>query len=349
MPMTRLLTRGVLLATLCFAACDIPTGLPKWDTTWVVQSEGTTLSVGQLLPSSVQLNNNAFTLTLSPSNFNTTLGARCGSCAALNGLTGPKPAFTGSFNTSIALPSDVVGAALTSGSVNLVLTNNFNFDPIAPAGAVTAGSITITIKSGTTTLGTAVISGSNTTFAPGTTRPVGISLSGAISGPIDVTVTVDSPAGSAPATPYNTSATLAATATPTGLSVSSATVRVQSRNVTATQTTIDLSGVDTSISDHVASGSLLLAINNPFNVTGNLTLTISGTSGGNIQKQIALASGQSNLEVAFTGAELRSMLGRKVTLSINGPVSAASNVTVTPSQTLSVTSKIRLVISIGSN
>lgn len=340
MPMNRL---SVAIVALFVIACDVPTQLPKWDTTFVVQAEGTTLSVGQILPPSVTLTNNntAFTLSLTPTNFSTSLGSLCQICAPLNGQTAPKPAFTGSFSSTIALPADVTSAALASGTINISIRNGFSFDPLRPS-ATARGSLAITIRSNNATVGTTTVSGTTTAFPAGTTLNLTVPLiPQTVAGSLDVTVTVDSPTGD-PAS-INTAAQLTATATPTGLIVTSAQVKVTNQRVNAAQQQLNLASIDQFVTDHVKSGALLLTINNPFNVTGTLTLTLTGGT-RTITKQIAVGAGQTNVEVTFDQSELQAILGRNVTMAISGLVSSAGNITVTPGQTLSVTSKLKLVL-----
>lgn len=343
MPMKRL---SVAIASLLALACDIPTEAPKWDSTFVVQTEGTSLSVGQVLPSGVTLTNGntAFLLSLSPAFFSSNLGFLCSGCQAFNGQFAPKPAFNSSFNTAIALPADVASATLSSGSVNVSITNGFSFDPLRPS-ATARGSLTITIRSGGVTVGTATVSGTTTSFGPGTTLNIAVPLTaGTVSGTLDVTVTVDSPAGD-PAQ-INTSAVVSATATPSGIVITSAQVRVNGRVVNAVQTQLKLGNIDTFVSDHVKSGALLFTINNPFGITGNLTLTLTGGTRPVI-KTVALGAGTTNVEVPFDQSDLQAILGHDVNMAISGTVTAASPITVTPTQTLSVTSKLKLIVTTG--
>ena len=340
---TRLILRGVALAVLCIAACDIPTAPPKWDSTFVVQGEGTTLSVGQLLPASVTLANNSFALSLSPSTFSQNLGALCTACVALNGTTAPKPAFTGNMSTTIGLPADVVSAVLTSGTVNLNIANGLSFDPVRPSASAT-GSIVITITSGSSTLGSTTVT---TPLPAGASTQASVPLAGAIGGPLSVAVVVNSPAGDA--TQINTASNLTVTATPSNLRASSASVRVQNRNVNAAQVSLDVGNIDDVVIENLKEGAFILTINNPFNVTGNLTLTVM-TGPTVITKQLALAAGTSTVEVAFSQSELRQILGKSgVTMRISGPVTSANNVTMTPTQVLSVSSKLKLVVNVGGN
>src|SRR5207247_1891408 len=77
--------------------------------------------------------------------------------------------------------------------------------------------------------------------------------------------------------------------------------------------------------DRVQSGSLFLTIVNPFAVTGNLTLTISGGPTP-VTKTVTLAAGTSNVKVDFNQAEIRSVLAAK-TLSFSGTIAGATAVT----------------------
>ncbi len=327
------------------SACDIPTELPKWDTTFVVQAESTAFSVIQVLPSSVTLTNNgsAFSLSLSPTTLSERLGILCPACTALHGLVAPKPAFNDSFASTIALPADVAGASLTSGTINISLIHNFSFDPLRP-GATARGSLTITARSGASTLGSATVNGVAQAFPTGSPLAVALPLgSGSISGPVVVTVTVNSPLGDA--TPIDTNQHIDATATPSNLVISTAQVRIQGRNVTATPVSLDVGDIDEFVTDHVKSGALILNINNPFNVSGTLTLAITGGTRP-ITKPIQVVPGQSTVTVSFDQSELRAFLGlgHDVALTITGAVSAPGNVTVTPAMVLTVNSQLKLVI-----
>ncbi|MGQ0815978.1 MAG: hypothetical protein ACT4O1_16225 [Gemmatimonadota bacterium] len=345
MPTSRQKARASAWALLfaLTSACDVPTELPKWDTTFVVKSESTTFSVGQILPASVSLanNNSAFSLSLSPSSFSQTLGSLCAACGPLNNQTAPKPAFTQSFSTTVALPTDVRSAALTSGSINISIHNGFSFDPLRPS-ATARGKLTITITSAGNTIGSSVVDGATTAFPPGSTLPVTVPLTaGSISNSLLITVNVESPAGD-PAQ-INSSQQLTATATPTAVTVSSAQINVTNRQVTAAQSELDLSGIDDFVIDHVKAGALLFAINNPFSVSGTLMLTLTGGD-RTITKFVAVAPGQTNVEVPFDASELQAILGHTITMTLAGPVNAPAGVTVTPAQVLTVATRLKLIL-----
>src|SRR4051812_43224662 len=76
--------RSLLLALSCasLVGCDIPTDAPKWDVKFMVPSKGTSLSVSQLLPSSISVvsDASAFQINLAPATFSRTLGELCPPC-----------------------------------------------------------------------------------------------------------------------------------------------------------------------------------------------------------------------------------------------------------------------------
>ena len=342
---------GALL-TLGLAACEFPTELPKWDTTWVVPAENTTISVAKLLPSTIGTasDGSSFVLSLQPVTVSRTLGEICGAiCTAANGLTVPKPAFETEFGSSISLPADVVSAQITGGTVLIELTHDFPFDPIRPSAAA-RGYIVVTATSGSTVLAKDSIAGENTAFAPGTTLNRTLALAPAtVSGPITIDITVNSPAGD-PVT-IDTSDRLSLTATPTEIHVSQAQVRVANRTIDATEVELDLGDIDESVTEKVKAGALLLTLSNPFAVTGDLALTITA-AGTTITKTVALAQGASTARVEFNEQEIQSILAASpVRLSVSGAIcgSAPCTTTVTPTQNVTIGSQLELTVGAKEN
>ena len=136
------------------------------------------------------------------------------------------------------------------------------------------------------------------------------------------------------------------TATPTNLRVASANVAVANRSVTSS-TTIDLADIDSTITNRVTGGALLLSMTNPFNVAGTLQVRLT-TGATTVTKSVALTSGSSSPSVTFTQSELRSLLGRVVTLTFSGAVSSTSGtVNVSPKQAVVVTSRLDLSLEVG--
>src|SRR5687768_4014363 len=265
----------VLLATFALGGCevlDIIEDPPEIQPRLIVDGENTTLTVAQLLPSSVTISGNNFNLSLAGATSTRTLGDLCGApCAAFPDNTtviAPKPAFTADITTTLNLPADVRSAALVSGSLVVRLANNLGFDPVNPPGALSSGSVAVTLSSGTTTLATRTLAGPAETFPNGSTRDVTIPLSAAnITGPIVARVTINSPATATPVE-MRKSNSFSVTGTPQTLLLSSATVGVTNRSVNVNQVTFDFEGIDDTIKDRIVRGALIVTVTNPFNVTG---------------------------------------------------------------------------------
>jgi hypothetical protein len=347
------ISRLVLLASaVAVGGCDFPTELPKWNATYRVPTDGTTLSVAQLLPGSVVLlgDRTAFLLLLGPASFARTLGEICPTCAPLNGLLAPKPAFTATVAGSINLPADVSSVALVGGTVTVGVYNNLGFDPIRPSANASAqrGSMSIAITAGGVSLGSATVSGADTAFPSGSTLTRPIALSGAsVTGAIAVTVTVNSPAGDPIVVRSN--GQLAVNAAPANVRASTARVTFSRRPVGVTDVRLGLEGVGEPVRSRIQGGAMILAVTNPFGVTGSLALTISGSNPTPVTKQLSL-NGQptQTVRVEFTREELRSFVGitGAVTMMVSGMVNGpAAGVDVWPAQAINLAAQLELVLS----
>jgi hypothetical protein len=345
-----MMRRSLALAALVLmAACDIPTAAPSWDMTWNVPSQSTTLSVNSFLPTGVTANagNTAFLVTVSNVSISQTLAADCAACAPLNGLTVPKPAFVGAGTGSATLPSSVTAATLASDTLSVTVTNGFDFDPLQPTAlaAGDTGWVVTTVTSGTTVIGKDSINGQ--TFAIGKngasiTRK--IPLSGTVNGAsgVTVSVTVDSPRGDA--VTIHTAETISFTASVGTLQIASAVVNLGTTNITpGTPTTVDLSGISSSISKSVNSGFFILTIGNPLGVTGDLTATFTGGPSP-VSKTLALSAATTSTDTLnFSSADLTNLLGYSQQLTFTGTVSGTA-VTITPGETVPVSSRLQINI-----
>lgn len=318
---------------------------PNWDLQLNVPTKSTTISVGTMLPTGVSIiaDSSAFTVSVGSTSFNRLLGPVCAECVPLNGLTAPKPAFSFSANNATNLPSDVSTATLTAGTIAIVIQNGFGFDPINVAGAATPGTlVTIATDANNRQLAKDSVNGATTSLAANGTLNRTLTLSaGALKGPITITSTVNSPAGSA--TLINTAQQLTVTGTPQSITVSGAQVTVTNKNVSTSATEFDLSDLDSAIRDRLAGGKLLMSINNPFAVAGTLTVRFQGGT-ANVTKTLALATGTTTPTVEFTQSEIRSMTGNKLALTITGPVSSSAPIAVAPRDKISVTTRLELTI-----
>lgn len=350
----------VLLAAV--AACDIPTRLPTWDQTWLIPGDSASIAVSELLPSSGDLTMSTvggqpvFALTVAaPGGYSQSLGQMCSACAAANGTTVPKPAFLLRDSVDTSLPSDVVAATVVSGAFSYTVTNNFSFDPIRPnAAGAPYGYFVITVMNGTTVAARDSVDGATLGMGKNgatLTRSLPVILTGgsvALDGtaPLRVYLTLNSPQGD-PVT-INSSQSISISFQPAAVALSQAQVQIGNQSISANQTSIDLTSVsDQAVIDRVQSGTLHLDIASPFGVQGTLTATFSAAGTASITKTLPLTTAaQQTADISLSAAELRSLLGKSVTVDVSGTVSSPSGtVTLTPTQKLQVNSTFQIILS----
>ena len=348
---SRQLLSGIAVLAL-LVGCDVPTEPPEFETRWIVPAEQTRFGVGELLPGDVSLtpDSSAFIVDFDPVSYQETLGALCPACALADGQTIPKPAFVGSAASGIALPADVVSFEVVGGQVEVEILNGLNFDPIRPAdGAFGTIELQITDESDDEVLGTLVIDGNDVAFPPGGTLVRTVELMPAtVEGDIGSSATIDSPLGD-PVT-LDASLPFSVTATPSNVRVGVVEIDVSSQSVTLDPVSFDFEDVDTTLTNRVEAGSFILDVVNPFGVSADFDLTISGPTIVDIQKSASIdGSAESSVVIGFTGAEIRSFLGEPgVTLSGGAVVDpGAANVTVSPGDELILDAALDLTLRIG--
>jgi hypothetical protein len=344
--------RSLVMILGVLAGCDIPTSAPNWETRWVVPAEDTAIPVGSFLPGQVVESGSEFEISVNGGGISRSLGDLCPACVPLNGFVAPKPAFTTTLQSEVPFPVDLDSLILTRGTIRVRVVNQLGFDPIRPSAAPGSarGQITITIRNGSAVLGVHTIDGAATAFANGTELLETVTFSPAglprtIGGTVAFEVMFSSPAGDPVA--INTAASLSVEAADASVGASAAMIRVQGRTVTAAPMTLDLSGLDAELTERVLRGSLILDMTNPFAVGGTLTATLSAP-GVSLVRPLAVAPGESQVRLAFTGEELRSLFGpAPVTLSVTGVLSAvpAGVVTVKPAQQLTALGRLELYLS----
>ena len=348
------------------AACDVPTKLPTWDQTWLIPGDSTRVAVSELLPKSGELTVSTaggqpvFALNVAaPAAISRSLGQVCSACAAANGTTVPKPAFTVVDSTAIALPTDLVGATIVSGGFAYTITNGFGFDPIRPSAAgAPYGYFVIRVMNGTTLVALDSVNGADVAIGKnGATlqRALPLNVGGgslgiSASSPLEIHVTLNSPTGDP--TTINTSQTFSVSIQPAPIALSQAQVNLANQQISAAQTSVDLSSVsDQALINRVQAGTLHLAISSPFGVQGTLTATFTAPGAAPIVKTIPLTTAaQQAPDVSLTATELRALLGHTASLSVSGTVSSPSGtVTLTPTQVLSVKSTFEIILSTTEN
>lgn len=342
--MKRFRAAGLLLLLAGVSACDFPTGMPRWETTWITPAEETTVHVAELLPAGLSVNGDttAFVLVITPVNESWTLSDFCTLCPPVTAVA-PKPAFTATVSTTTPLAAAVQSVDIAGGSIAIALTNGFDFDPIRPGVASDSGSITITVSSGATTVASLVVDGRTQSFAPGTTKNLSLAFQpSTIAGDLEIDLTIDSPAGDA-TTMSPSDALGLSLSSPGGILVSEATVSVAGQTIEGVDAELDLSDVEF---DRVNEGTIFLDIDNPFGVTGNLTITIDPENGTPIVKSVALPAGTASAQVHFSDTEMEQLVGTVSTMSITGTLNPGS-VTVTPDMEITIGMRLRVTIEVG--
>jgi hypothetical protein len=344
-------TGGALVA---LTACDVPTSPPQWDQTWVVPAEDMSLSVAQLLPTGVALSSDssAFVVNIDGLSDSFTLGEFCSACVFLNGLTVPKPAFDTTLTTTETLPADVVSATANAGQFSLTIQHNFSFDPLrpSPSDPTNTGFMIIAVRSAGRLVAYDSIDGSDAdgAFPPNTPRNVVVGItSGPLADSLSIEFRINSPAGDP--TTINTSQGLFVTLHPGTLEISQAEVAISDVTANGTPSTMDLSGLPDYIVKRVESGALRFTIDNPFDVGGTFTLTLTPPTGSPVVKTLDIVPGASTPSVDFTGTELQGLLGQQtVHITTTGVVSATGGtVTVTPDQVMTLQTNLEIKNLVG--
>src|SRR4029077_15915905 len=137
------LLSGLVLAVV---GCDVvqfaSDPKPRLVETWNMPASTTTISVAKFLPAGVSIYSTpattppdsiGFAVNINTVPITQVLGtptSGCTACVPLNGTTSNKPAFVLTAANATSLPNNVISAAVLTGQVVLVITNNLTFDPI---------------------------------------------------------------------------------------------------------------------------------------------------------------------------------------------------------------------------
>ena len=342
----------VALAVVALAACEFPTEPPKWDQTWQVPGERITVSVGELLPADVGLNadSTAFVTDVPGTSTSFSLGDVCSECAVLDGQTAPKPEFRDTLDLTWSLPADLVSATVAGGTLDATLAHNLSFDPLRPSSdpADPRGHIVIRVTSSGNLVAYDSIDGADTAFPGGTALTPSLELQPVqVSNDLNVAVEVYSPQGDS--VTIDTSDTVGVSVATSTVEISEATVSASSITIDPVTTTLDLGEVDSTTVERILGGSILFDVDNPFSVSGSLDVAFQG-SFPTVERTLPVNQGVYSDSVAFSGEEMRSILGADtVDVVASGSVSAdGGTITVTPTQELVIGSDFRLTILIGS-
>jgi hypothetical protein len=358
MPFLPILRRATLLGlALGASACDIvdlvSDPAPRLEQTWNVPGGTSAISVASLLPPGnvVQIlpDSSAFSLTIAGANIAERVGNDCAQCQTLNGTTTIKPAFVLTAANSASLPTDVASAAVLNGQVNLQLTNNMSFDPIRvrTAPGASQGFMVLVVHSGSLVLGRDSINGATTPWVPGSQLNRVITLAtGTVTSNLTIDVTINSPQGDNNVF-INADGTLNAVASVPTMNVASIGLNVPGRQMTSIADTLDLEGLDASITESVIRGEMEMTFTNPFAITGNVNVEFiyGALPSDRVTKTIAMPTGVNQVRSVVLDADEMSLLfGKEVGLSVTGAVNSAGAITVTPKQAVSIVNRLILTI-----
>jgi hypothetical protein len=345
---------SALALVALLAGCDIPTALPVIESRWSIPVDRDSLSVGQVLPAGVTVADGGFAVSAAPSDVSASLGVLCGApCGGADGIVAPKPAFTGTFATTVALPEQLVEARLApGGTIRVRLDNGFGFDPLRPAAdpAAARGRIVIAARSAGEELTADTLDGAEVALPAGASleRTLSLPAGAAVGGEVFVTVEVASPAGDA--TTIRSADALTAAATPVSVLAAEASVVVRDRAVALATAGSDFDGIDEEVRSRVKDGVLRLGLDNALGVAGAFTLTFvrSETDEPLLEPHTLTLTGaatdSTDVELAESDVRLLLEAGR-IRLAVDGIVSGSAPgqvVTVTPATTLRIAPRLLL-------
>ena len=349
--------RPILAAlALGLAACSIPTEAPQWDTHWVLPARSTTVGVEELVPDGVRVlpDGSAFTADLDPVALGESLGNLCPSCGPLDGVLAPKPAFTAVLEETTPLPAGTTAADVVSGTVSILATNGFDFDPLRPAAGAGAATGTLALRllddgNGGRVLASRTIDGADQAWAPGETLSETLPLAaGPVAGPIRLEVTIVSPDGD-PVVVSLTDA-LSLDATLTDLRLASVSADLSGKTFAVDPVLLGLEDFGDDVVERITAGVLVARVTNPLSAEADLDLRIRPPDSGDIVKQVTVPGApESEVRVAFTREELAAMLGRPdVILEGAGSLAGDSGVLVlTPTSGLDLEAEVEVDIRLG--
>jgi hypothetical protein len=225
----------------------------------------------------------------------------------------------------------VLTAEVQSGSVDVTISNNLSFDPIAGGGSIT---ITIVGAGGGTELGTLVLESPTDALPPSSVIVRTLTIgAGTVTGAIETRLEIDSP-GTQTAT-IDITDDIGISANTTSLLVSEATIDVDGLSTSLSAEDLDTEDLGGALTDAMVSGTVVMDITNPFGLTFSGTITV-----GPVVKDLTVsADATSTVSLIYTGEELRLFLGVPgITLSGEGTlgggpatISAGLNFIIDPS------------------
>lgn len=315
-----------MLLLACLGGCDLPSGLPTFETEWTVPAAETVIPPSELVPAGMGFtaDGTRWTAPMGQTLRTRSLQDLCTGCAGVAGQRALKPAFVSTVELALPLPDGLVGGTVVGGSVNVELTNTLGFDPLRP-GLSAVGSAAISVLVGSTTIGAATLSGTATALPSGG-APVNTSVpltGGTVTGDsLRVRVVVTSPLGAPTQIALDRALSVRASATP--LTFSAGSIDLTGRTLDLTPVLLQVRDVGGDASRRIGGGTLQLTVANPLGRQLALTMRVQGGGFETVTKTATIpATPTSTTDVPFTGDELRRFLGAPTaqlrgTLTVDG-------------------------------
>ncbi|TVR52253.1 MAG: hypothetical protein EA421_14140 [Gemmatimonadales bacterium] len=295
--------------------CDLPTEAPVWDTRWVVPAERTSIAVDEFLPDGIDVTEGGESFRVAPrgTGIHRTLDGLCPSCAPLDGIVAPKPAFSGQGSAALSLPEEIVALELRSGTARVRVVHSFEFDPLRPGGGAT-GSLRVQLRDGATgrVLGAESVSGADRAFGPGSAGALDLEVDlepGPVGPELEVAFRLDSPAGTPVRLRMAQGLTVEAEVGP--LLVDEAELRVSGREVVLEEVNLDVADVDPRVTERIEQGAIELEVTNPFGVSLSGTLRVEGASSEVVEGSFQITPDpETRVSIPLTGNQFRAFIGR---------------------------------------
>lgn len=334
-----------LLAT-GMGACTVPTESPAYDATWAIPTTSTSIALGEILPAGVTATETAISAQTT---------AASGQIAVALGGVGvvALPADLDESSVSAPnLPADfIAGTPAANTALTVSVVNGLSFDPLRPDGT-RRGTLRVTVRAAGQIIGSATLSGTTVAFASGSTRQIVVPITASVvAAPITVETQLQIPAGSQIARP--TSGAMTATAAAQSVSFTQVTARVVDQIVSANDVTVSTSDIDASVRQRVASGSLRMRFENPWNVAVAATVTLRSSNGTpRVTQEITVAPGGSVVDVPIAPTAMRALLaGPNIRVRVAGTGSGQgtnNSVVLMPGESLNVSTEMTLNVEVGS-
>jgi hypothetical protein len=137
----------VLPLALAAAACDLPTELPRWTTSWEMVAVEKNVRTVDLLPEGVRIDPRGFAIDSFSMSSSIELGDVCELCTCFDGPI-PELEFS-EHEWPLRLPSGVTEVQMLSGRARVVMTNHVGFD-LLDDGQGGTGRIEVALTDGNT-------------------------------------------------------------------------------------------------------------------------------------------------------------------------------------------------------